>query len=230
VSVSSGPPGCKNTNNDPSSTNASLRSGTSSPVNGGQIHRTVTQSRSRASSVNDRFARIAEDEGLEPPPRPTISSRVASGSNSPARELPGYDLPTRQQNFRSTSTPGFEGPMSLNGREHSPAAMPRLSRVPTEPSAILGARSNLRITRSRDGPQQATGGGDVFGDDQSVYSQSPSSFGEQRNMSWSTTGQDGGSMAKKAPPPPPPSRAKKPPPPPPLKRSALSTSEVPTRY
>lgn len=182
--------------------------------------------------MNDRFARIAEDEGLEPPPRPTISSRATSGANSPARELPGFDLPTRQPNYRSTSTPGFEGPMSMVGvgREQSPAGMPRLSRVPTEPSALLGARSNLRITKSRDGQHQATAGEDVFGDDQSEYSQSPSSFADQRNMSWSTTGQDGGSTTKKAPPPPPPSRSKKPPPPPPLKRSALSTSEVPTGY
>lgn len=182
--------------------------------------------------MNDRFARIAEDEGLEPPPRPTISSRVASGASSPSRELPGFDLPARQPNLRSTSTSGFEGPMSLGGagREQSPAGMPRLTRVPTEPSALLGARSNLRITKSRDGQHQATGGGDVFGDDQSDYSQSPSHYGDQRNASWSTTGQDGGSTTKKAPPPPPPSRSKKPPPPPPLKRSALSTSEVPARY
>lgn len=190
----------------------------------------MTQSRSRAGSMNDRFARIAEDEGLEPPRRPTIGSRATSGANSPARELPGFDLPTRQPNYRSTSTPGFEGPMTMggSGREQSPAGMPRLSRVPTEPSALLGARSNLRITKSRDG--QAAPGEDVFGDDQSEYSQSPSSFNDYRNTNWSTTGQDGGSTTKKAPPPPPPSRSKKPPPPPPLKRSALSTSEVPNRY
>lgn len=193
------------------------------------MRRTVTESRSRASSMNDRFARIAEDEGLEPPVRPTISSRTHSGANSPSRELSTLDVPTRPQpNYRSTSTPGFEGPMSLGGSDRglSPAGMPRLSRVPTEPSTLLGARSNLRVTRSRDGQQQAMGGGDVFGDDQSEYSQSPG-YGDQRNTSWTTTGQD---VTKKAPPPPPPSRSKKPPPPPPLKRSALSTSEVPTRY
>lgn len=214
------------------SASGSARSDTSSPVNGGPIRRTITQSRSRAGSVNDRFARIAEDEGLEPPSRPTISSRATSGANSPARELPGFDLPARQPNYRSISTPGFEGPMTLggSGHEHPSAGMPRLSRVPTEPSTLLGARSNLRITRSRDGQQQATSGGDVFGDDQSEYAQSPSTSGDQRNASWSTTGHDGGNSTKKAPPPPPPSRSKKPPPPPPLKRSALSTSEVPHRY
>ncbi|KAF2160683.1 hypothetical protein M409DRAFT_70226 [Zasmidium cellare ATCC 36951] len=200
------------------------RSGTASPVNGGMMRR---QTRSRASSMNDRFGRIDEDEPLEPPPRPTISSRVPSGANSPRKELPGFDLPVRINNTRSTSTPGFEGPTQL--RADSPAGMPRLARVPTEPSHLLGARSNLRITKSREA--QAHGGSDVFGDDQSEYSDSPSTaFDEHhRAPSWSTMGQDGGSQAavKKAPPPPPPSRAKKPPPPPPMKRSALSTSEVP---
>lgn len=204
------------------------QSRTASPVNG-LMRR---QTRSRASSVNDRFGRIDEDEPLEPPPRPTISSRVPSGANSPRKELAGFDLPVRINNTRSTSTPGlnsFEGPTQL--RADSPAGMPRLSRVPTEPSYLVGARSNLRITKSREA--QAYGGGDVFGDDQSDYSDSPSTaFNEHhRTTSWSTMAQDGGSQAatagKKAPPPPPPSRAKKPPPPPPMKRSALSTSEVP---
>lgn len=201
------------------------QSGTASPVNNGLYRRPT---RSRASSTNDRFGRIDEDEPLEPPPRPTISSRVPSGANSPRKELPGFDLPVRH-NTRSTSTPGFEGPTQL--RADSPAGMPRLARVPTEPSALLGARSNLRITKSREAQSHA-GAGDVFGDDQSEYSESPSAFDEHhRTPSWSTMAQDGGSQAppagKKAPPPPPPSRSKKPPPPPPMKRHALSTSEVP---
>ena len=136
------------------------------------------------------------------------------------KELPGFDLPTRP-GIRSASSTGFEGPMSssYNGaRSESPANMPRLTRVPTEPSTLLGARSNLRITKSRDNSRPPDEG--VFADDQSDYEQM------QRTTSY---GQE--SMAKKAPPPPPPSRASKPkPPPPPMKRSALSTSEVPSYY
>lgn len=194
------------------------RASTASPVNGGAPRRNTT--RSRASSINDRFGRIEEDEPLEPPRR--IGSRVPSAASSPRKELPGFDLPVRpNQNTRSTSTPGFEGPTSLN-RGESPAGMPRLSRVPTEPSQLLGARSNLRITKLRG----QDGAPDVFGDDHSDYGSS--TFDEHhRTPSWSTMSQDGGSQTKKAPPPPPPSRAKKPPPPPPMKRSALSSSEVP---
>ncbi|KAK4540910.1 hypothetical protein LTR36_008418 [Oleoguttula mirabilis] len=195
------------------------RSGAASPVNG--LGR--RPNRSRASSLVQRFGDIAEDEPLEPPVRPTISSRLPSGQNSPRRELPGFDLPTRPINNRTTS--GFEGPTSL-GRAESPAAMPRLTRVPTEPTQLLAGRSQLRIAK-RDGQ---AGGPDVFGDDQSDYSDSPASAFEQhsRTASWSASSafsQDSGG-ARKMPPPPPPSRAKKPPPPPP-KRSALSTSEVP---
>ena len=196
-----------------------MGSGTASPVNGGTMRRNT---RSRASSINDRYGRIDEDEPLEPP-QPQIGARVASGTSSPRREMPGFDLPVRS-NARSTSTPGFEGPTTLN-RADSPAGMPRLARVPTEPSQILGARSHLRITKSREAAPSSAGG-DVFGDDQSDYSDQLNEH--HRATSWSTMANDGnGSTTKKAPPPPPPSRAKKPPPPPPMKRSALSTSEVP---
>lgn len=187
-------------------------------------------SRSRASSLTQRFANIAEDEPLDPPSRPTISSRAPSGQNSPRRELPGFDLPVRPvPGGRSLS--GFEGPTSLTrdrDRGDSPAGMPRLNRVPTEPTLILAGRSNLRVTK-RDSQI-----GDVFGDDQSdTYStETPTSYdSHSRTASWSSTsmlGQDAGGGGRKGPPPPPPpSRSKKPPPPPPLKRSALSTSEVP---
>lgn len=199
------------------------RSNTASPVNGMARRET----RSRASSNAERFSRIDEDEPLEPPRRPMIGSRVSSGANSPRKELPGFDLPARPNGLRSSSTPGFEGPMSLTrGETNSPAPTQRLARVPTEPSSILGARSNLRITKPRESSQPPTSH-DVFGDDQSDYSRD--SADPHRTTSLSTAAQDGSASnaGKKAPPPPPPSRAKKPPPPPPMKRSALSTSEVP---
>lgn len=178
--------------------------------------------------MTDRFNSIAEDEPLDPPPR--INSRVPSGANSPRRELPAFEFAARPgANIRSASTTGFEGPTTrtrADSRGDSPAGLPRLTRVPTEPSSILGARSNLRMTKSRETQSPS----DVFGDDQSDYSDhTTSAFSDRRRTpSWSTTAHDGtGGTAKKAPPPPPPSRVKKPPPPPPMKRSALSTSEVP---
>jgi len=202
----------------PAQTSAN-RSGTASPVNGIQRRNT----RSRASSLTQRFMGIAEDEPLEPPQRPVISSRVSSGPGSPRRELPGFDFQIRSANNRLAS--GFEGP-TARGREVSPAGMPRLTRAPTDPTHILNARSTLRVTK-RD---NQTGGGDVFSDDQSDVSTeaASSTFDQPRVGSWtqSIITHDG-SGRKGPPPPPPPSRAKKPPPPPPMKRSALSTSEIP---
>lgn len=186
-----------------------------SPGNG--FGRRPTRSRSNtATSLGDRFNRIVEEEPLEPSVRP--SSRIPSGQSSPRREMPGFDLPARPHaNSRTNS--GFEGPTSL--RDGSPGDMPRLSRVPTEPGHIQGARSNLRSIST-----QRQMSGDVFGDDgESVTSETPSSYLEpHRQPSFGAAAMESG---KKAAPPPPPSRSKKPPPPPPLKRSALSTSELP---
>ena len=200
------------------------RSNTSSPVNG--MARRNTGVRSRASSITDRFSRIAEEEPLEPPVRPTISSRSVSvsGTASPARELASFNFPPRPAVNRSAT--GFEGPTSIAARDPSPARMPRLSRVPTEPTALQGARSNLRVTKRAE-----SNGNGVFADDASDYSDSTSALEPVRSASWSMRGQDGSEVVGKKPPPPPPppsrSTKPKPPAPPPLKRSALSTSEVP---
>lgn len=205
------------------STTQPSRSNTASPVNG--IARLGPRSRSNtASSFTDRFSRIAEDEPFDPPSK--ISSRLPSGQNSPRRELPGFDLPSRPVASRTQS--GFEGPTSLGVRDGSPAGMPRLSRVPTaDSSTIASVRSNLRITKSRES-------NNIFDDADSEVSDLSTSLPSQydppqphRSTSWSMNAQpDVG--AKKMAPPPPPSRAKKPPPPPPpMKRSALSSSEVP---
>ena len=195
------------------------RSGASSPVNQTMPRRNTA--RSRAGSLTQRFAGIAEDEFLEPPQRPGISNRLPSGQNSPRRELPGFDLPVRPP-IHSRTNSAFEGPTSL-ARDGSPAGMPRLTRVPTEPGVIQGARGALRVTK-RD---------DVFGDEQSDYGDGRDGGMPvvSRTTSWSReTGMEGIGGRKGPPPPPPPSRSKKPPPPPPLKRSALSTSEVPGYY
>ena len=159
----------------------------------------------------------------QPGLRPTISSRTVSGQNSPRREMPGSDLPIRPTMSGNNSS--FEGPTSL-GREASiPAASrPSLIHVPTDPSQLYGARNGLRQT------SRGERGADVFGDEYSDSSEPTSAVDSARSVSWSMSAQDGpNGLARKAPPPPPPSRAKKPPPPPPVKRSALSTSEIP-RY
>jgi hypothetical protein len=206
------------------------------------MRRTTTASsisRSRASSVADRYGRFAEDDYYDPPRPPQISSRIGSGANSPRRELPGFDLPVRPS-YRSNSS-AFEGPASREqpyareqpsyNRDFSPAPMPRLERTLTDTSLMQGARLNLRPTQSRNDGQAAAGGdGYGYSGENSDHSDSHSSYGDhpQRTPSWVTTSQEGNvGITKKAPPPPPPSRAKKPPPPPPMKRSALSTSEVP---
>ena len=141
--------------------------------------------------------------------------------------MPGFDFPTKPQISRGAT---FEGPRSLQ-RDDSPASLPRLSRVPTETSVMSG-RSQIRSAK-RDT------GGDVFGDpgalDEEDYyddrsaSPAPSSYASNsRAASWAVTQElNSANTSRKMPPPPPPSRSKKPPPPPPLKRSALSTSEVP---
>jgi hypothetical protein len=199
------------------------RSGAGSPSN--PLARRGTRSRSNtAGSLTERFSRIMEEPPLEPPAK--ISSRLPSGQNSPRRELPGFDIPGRPIPNRSQS--GFEGPTSLGNGASTPPDMRPLSRVPTDSSQISNMRLNLRSTQSKDSGY----GANVFEDADSEVSDSGYAnghgFGQTRSPSWSqgANGQDW-ATGKKAPPPPPPSRAKKPPPPPPMKRSALSTSEVP---
>ncbi|KAI7524946.1 hypothetical protein KC331_g17823 [Hortaea werneckii] len=151
-------------------------------------------------------------------------------------------------NGRANST--FEGPTSLGSiaRSESPAStMPRLTRVPTEPTPILNSKASLRSTSKPPPPREpatAATSSNVFGDDQSSENSDTASFlhprpDPQRSASWSQNGflsaaaaagngsHDVFGAKKTPPPPPPPSRAKKPPPPPPIKRSALSTGEVP---
>nr|POE65261.1 meiotically up-regulated gene 137 protein [Quercus suber] len=165
---------------------------------------------SRTSSISERYS-TSGDEPLQPP-RSTMTSWISSGQSSPRREHPDFDLPTRPTLGRSVS--GFEGLTHSMNPDHHTITMPRLSRVPTEPSHLLGGRSGLRVTK-RDSLASTS---DLFNDDQSDFSDQ--SYRESRNRATSLH-----ESTKRGPPPPPPSRAKKPPPPPPLKRSALSTSE-----
>ncbi|KAK5167376.1 uncharacterized protein LTR77_007075 [Saxophila tyrrhenica] len=211
----------------PATSTSISRSSTASPVNG--LPRRPT-ARSRASSINtdSRFSRITEEEPAAPPNLETLrggggsfASRSTSAQNSPRRELPNFDFSGRPAPL-ARSTSNFQPPVTT-GRDQSPAPMPRLSRVPTEPTQILAGRNNLRVTKRVDSSQRDP----VFGDDASDASDSASEL--SRISSWTAGGQQENAISKKGPPPPPPpSRNTKPAPPPlPMKRSALSTGEVP---
>ncbi|GAB7322777.1 hypothetical protein MBLNU13_g05350t1 [Cladosporium sp. NU13] len=198
------------------------RSGAGSPSNMNPLARRGTRSRSNtAGSLTERFSRIMEEPPLDPPAK--ISSRIPSGQNSPRRELPGFDFSGRPIPSRSQS--GFEGPTSLGNGASTPPDMRPLSRVPTDSSQISNMRLNLRSTQSKDSGY----GANVFEDADSEVSDTGYGNGNSygRSPSWSQNTNGDWAAGKKAPPPPPPSRTKKPPPPPPMKRSALSTSEVP---
>jgi len=201
------------------------RSGADSPSNMNPLARRGTRSRSNtAGSLTERFSRIMEEPPLEPPAK--ISSRLPSGQNSPRRELPGFELGSRPIPSRTPS--GFEGPTSLGNGTSTPPDMRPLSRVPTDSSQISNMRLNLRATTSKDSGY----GANVFEDADSEFNDHGNGNGHRyeqtRSPSWSMgANQPDWATGKKAPPPPPPSRSKKPPPPPPMKRSALSTSEVP---
>jgi len=182
--------------------------------------------RSRTNTINS-FRNIEEEDNEFLPVMP-IRSRVASASasvqSSPMREKAGFDFPVKPAFSRNMT---FEGPTTIR-RDDSPASLSRLSRVPTETS-IASGRSQLRPSKSRDVQS------DVFGDenvddryDTDTRSNSPDYATSVASRSASYSRQDSAiSASRKMAPPPPPSRSKKPPPPPPLKRSALSTSEIP---
>jgi hypothetical protein len=161
-----------------------------------------------------------EDDEYSPPSRgaiaPPISSARSSRGPSPRPSVP--DLAVRPNFSRNATTD-----IATENRDYSPIGT-KLSRVPTEPSALLtGSRLALRPAGHRDQIDQDR--------DERFFntrSGSPTSIGSlpSRTTSWSTVDTTPGGSKKI--PPPPPSRAKKPaPPPPPMKRSALSTSQIP---
>jgi hypothetical protein len=184
-----------------------------------------TRSRSNTHTAHGYAERFnPPEEELEPEaPRMTIP-RLSSRNISPAHSASpgGYARPGiggRNSTFNGDSR---------SQRELSPA--PRLSRIPTEPTAVLAQRAGLRPVR------QNNTFADEYSDDYAGSngyrrdrSPSPStSLGSElsRSASWTAPELAATGSIKKGPPPPPPSRSKKPPPPPPMKRSALSSSET----
>ncbi|EOD47709.1 hypothetical protein GTA08_BOTSDO09300 [Neofusicoccum parvum] len=103
-----------------------------------------------AHSYNERY-RSEEEEPPMPEPKLTIP-KLGSRGVSPRRDRDrdrdyGGDSPKRPSISRTSTTGTFEGP-SRRG-DDSPMGMPRLSRVPTDSSAITSGRNNLRPVRSR---------------------------------------------------------------------------------
>lgn len=178
--------------------------------------------RSRASTVS--AYRNQDDESLAVPIRSRVASAQASTHNSPTRQRSIQDLYSSGRptiGSRTNSSSLEPAPRSHSIRDPSPAgSLPRLSRVPTDSSI---RSHSLRPIRTRD---SVTDEGNVFGD----HAASPTR-GEYAEHYYARSGQPSPAPSegsrRMAPPPPPPSRSKKPPPPPPLKRSALSTSDVP---
>jgi hypothetical protein len=173
-----------------------------------------------ARSYTDRRHSETEEDERGPPSRGIITPIGSSRGPSPRRErdTPDLGINTRPTFNRAATSD------STNERDYSPIGA-KLSRAPTEPTAILAAnRLALRPAGHRDQIEQER-------DEQRYFngrSDSPTSLNSapSRSTSWSTVDTSIGGSKKI--PPPPPSRAKKPAPPaPPMKRSALSTSQIP---
>ncbi|KAE9983664.1 hypothetical protein BLS_009657 [Venturia inaequalis] len=183
--------------------------------------------RTRSNTIHSYSGRQTapdEEEEYSPPSRgaiaaPGIGSARSSRGPSPRPSMP--DLSVRPSFSRTVTHDS-----ASENREFAPIGGAKISRVPTEPSALLtGGRLALRPTAHRDQADQ-----DRDERFSNIRSDSPTAtIGSlpSRTTSWSTVDTTPGGSKKI--PPPPPSRAKKPaPPPPPMKRSALSTSQIPT--
>jgi hypothetical protein len=177
--------------------------------------------RSRANTAHS-FADVTNDEAMRvAEPRPTIkNSRAPSNRASEFPNAESADTANFRPGYIRSST--FEGPTQLR-RDISPAAAPRLSRIPSDSLTIRTTRSNLRAV------DPAIAEGNVFNDHEDSPFESNSSpdrsYGD-RSVSPATShgsfaNLTNASTVKKGPPPAPPSRAKKPPPPPPPSKRSL---------
>ncbi|KAF2714961.1 BAR-domain-containing protein [Pleomassaria siparia CBS 279.74] len=194
------------------------------PVRENKNRPTRSRSVTTAHGYSERL-NPPEEEPVPEAPRVTIP-RLSSRNVSPGghdSSPSGYARPS----YSRTST------LDATSRVHREESPRRISRVPTEPTAIMAGRGALRPVRRTD-----TFADDYEDDYANTHShrrdRSPpspaTSQGSQisRTISWTAAGTPEHAVnGKKAPPPPPPSRAKKPPPPPPpMKRSALNASET----
>jgi hypothetical protein len=168
------------------------------------------QQRSRANTAHS-FADASNDEPVRVvEPRAIIkNSRVASHRTSELSTAESGDIGSSRPGYIRSTT--FEGPTQLR-RDISPAAAPRLSRIPSDSLTIRTTRSNLRTV------DPAIPEGNVFNDhEDSPFegNSSPDRSYEDRSVSPATShgsfaNLTNAAAAKKGPPPPPPpSRAKK---------------------
>ena len=158
---------------------------------------------SYADSSNDEPVRVVE-------PRATIkNSRVASQRTSEFHTAETGDTGSSRPSYIRSTT--FEGPTQLR-RDISPAAAPRLSRIPSDSLTIRTTRSHLRTV------DPAATEGNVFNDhEESAFESNSSpdrSYGD-RSISPTTSHGSFANLANPAttkkgpPPPPPPARVKK---------------------
>ncbi|KAF2736937.1 BAR-domain-containing protein [Polyplosphaeria fusca] len=193
---------------------------------GERLSRSRSNTAHHAHGYNDRF-NPPEDEPVPEPPRITIP-KLSSRNRSPNETSSPGGYASRPA-YSRTST--FDGQQPRAVREMSPA--PRLSRMPTEPTAVLAHRAGLRPVRQAntfaDDYEEEYSSTNGYRRDRSPPSPATSQ-GSVMSRAASWTASEPAVNGKKAPPPPPPSRSKKPPPPPPpMKKSALIASET-THY
>ncbi|PSN70897.1 BAR-domain-containing protein, partial [Corynespora cassiicola Philippines] len=106
-------------------------------------------SRSRSVTAHgyaERYNPPAEEEPMPEPPRitiPKLSSRARSPGGLEAPSPGGYGSSPSRPALSRTST--HEGSVRGSVRDESPAR--RLTRVPTEPGAVMTSRNNLRPVR-----------------------------------------------------------------------------------
>ena len=174
-------------------------------------------------------------EGIAPHrPRPrsntarSYTDRSAVDDDSPSREkapaLPirGRDSPSRNSVIRPSYSRTATSESLRSGDESNGQAQGiyKLVRIPTEPTALVQAhRGNLRPV--------STNLDQYDGYERTDSPISRTNTTPLRTTSWTAPEVNGGTGPKKTIPPPPNRAKKPPPPPPPMKRSALSTSQVP---
>ena len=181
--------------------------------------------RSRSNTLSMALQSLPADELLVAPRAPFLgsSSRTPSYASSPQKELPGFDFngPPKPPRSRAATKDSITRPI--------------LSR------AFTNNETPARQPTSYPSRNRATSGADIFSDPDDANdvpdlsydgetSSSPVALSTltsiSRNTSYSTLDNPSAMLAKMKPPPP--SRASKPPPPPPpMKRSALSSSQIP---
>jgi hypothetical protein len=159
----------------------------------------------------------------------SYSDRAPFDDESPVHEkappLPirgGRDSPNRNGAIRPSYSRTATSDSLRSGDEGQAQGIYKLVRIPTEPTALVQAhRGNLRSVSSNLDHND--------GYDKSDSPMSRASTTPSRTASWSAVDTNAnGSTGPKKTIPPPINRAKKPPPPPPpMKRSALSTSQIP---